>query len=102
MITIPRNSNTGIRIPARTPPEKSERKRTENVERIGVSVQEAAKMLGISRPHFYPLIKDGKVRTVKIGRRTLVSVQSLRELVDGTAEPHNSPGNNPELQGKKE
>ena len=59
-------------------------------------------MLGISRPHFYPLIKEGKVRTVKNGRRTLVSVQSLRELVDGTKAPDNSVENATELQGKKE
>jgi excisionase family DNA binding protein len=87
MITIPLNSNPGIRIPARTLPEEPKKERTENIERIGVSIQEAAKMLGISRPSFYPLIKDGKVRTVQIGRRVLVSVQSLRDLVDGEKEP---------------
>ena len=102
MITIPLNSNTGIRIPAGTLPEEPKSKRTENAERIGVSIQEAAKMLGISRPHFYPLIREEKVRTVKIGRRTLVSVQSLREFVDGTKEPHTSPKNAAEVQGKKE
>ena len=102
MITIPLNSNTGIRIPARTPPEKPKHKRKETIERIAVSVQEAATSLGISKPHFLPLIKDEKVRTVKIGRRTLVSVQSLRELVDGKEEPHNSGGNNDESQGEKE
>jgi len=101
MITIPSNTNTGIRLPARTPQEKPERKRTENFERISVSILEAAKMLGISKPHFYPLIKEGKVRTVKIGRRTLVSVQSLRELVDGKKEPPNSTEKESELQGKE-
>ena len=102
MIATTRNTNSGIRIPARTPPEpKSERKPMTTVERIDVSIQEAAKMLGISRPHFYPLIKEGKVQTVKIGRRTLVSVQSLRELVDGGAAPDNPVKNAAELQGKK-
>jgi len=90
MITIPINSNTGIRIPARTPLKKPERKRTEAIERISVSILEAATSLGISTPHFYPLIKEGKVRTVQVGRRTLVSVQSLREFADGKKEPHNS------------
>ena len=87
MITITRNTNSGIRIPAKQPEPKPECKRTEKIERLGVSIQEAAKMLGISRPHFYPLIKGEKVRTVKIGRRTLVSVQSLREFIDGKKEP---------------
>ena len=102
MITIASNTNSGIRILARPPEPKPEHKRTENIERIGVSIQEAAKMLGISRPHFYPLITEGKVRTVRIGRRTLVSVQSLRELVDGEKEPRYSVENSAELQGKKE
>jgi len=102
MITIPINSNTGIRIPARTPSEKPERKRAETIERISVSIQEAATMLGISKPHFLPLIKDGQVRTVKIGRRTLVSVQSLRDFVDGKKEHGNSVENNGNLQGEKE
>jgi len=102
MITIPRNTNTGIRILAKQPKPKPEGKQTEVIERIGVSIQESAKMLGISKPHFYPLIKEGKVRTVQVGRRTLVSVQSLREFVDGKKAPPNSGENGNELQGEKE
>jgi len=100
MITIASNTSTGIRIPARIPPEKPKRERTEEtLPRIAVSIQDAAKMLGISKPHFLPLVKEGKIRTVQIGRRIVVSVQSLRELVDG--KPQNSPENRPELQGGK-
>jgi excisionase family DNA binding protein len=99
MITIPLNSNSGIRILAKQTEQKPERKQIETIERIGVSIQEGAKMLGISKPHFLPLIKEGKIRTVKIGRRILVSVQSLREFIDGKV-PNNSTENG-ELQGKK-
>ena len=102
MITIASNTNTGIRLLAGTPQEKPEKKRTETIERIGVSIQEAAKMLGISRPHFLPLVKEEKIRTVKIGRRILVSVQSLRDFVNGTQAPCDSPENTAKLQGKKE
>ena len=102
MITIPFNTNSGIRIPARTPPELPKPKQIESIERISVSIQDAAKMLGISKPHFLPLIKDGKIRTVTVGRRILVSVQSLREFVDGEKEPPNSAENTAELQGEKE
>jgi len=102
MITIPLNSNTGIRIPARTPPEKPERKWTANIERIGVSIPQAAKLLNIGKPLMSQLIKTGKIRAVKLGKRVVVSVQSLREFVDGKNEPDNSVENDGEFQGKKE
>ena len=102
MITIPFNTSSGIRIPEFTPPEKPKPKQIESIERISVSIQDAAKMLGISKPHFLPLIKEGKIRTVTVGRRILVSVQSLREFVDGKNEPQNSVDNAAELQGENE
>jgi excisionase family DNA binding protein len=102
MITIPRNSNTGIRIPAWTPPEKPKRKQKENIERIGLSVQEAADTLGVHKDTFMVLVKEGKVRTIKIGRRIIVSNQSLREHVDGKNTSDNSLEESDELRGKKE
>jgi len=90
-----------IRIPARQP-EPKHGWTEETPPRIALSILEAAKMLGISKPHFYPLIREGKIRTVKIGRRILVSVQSLRDFIDGTKEPCDPPENTAELQGKKE
>jgi len=102
MITIPINSNTGIRIPMRTLPEKSKKERSEYLPQIGVSIPQAAKMLGISKPHFLPLIKEGKIRTIRIGKRVVVSVQSLREFIDGKTEPRNSMENTDELHGEKE
>jgi len=103
MITIPLNTNTGIRIlPKQAEPEKPKEGRAEKATpRIAVSVLEAAKMLGISKPHFLPLVKTGKIRTIRIGRRILVSVQSLRDFIDGTAAPDNSPEKNAELQSEK-
>jgi len=100
MTIVPISTNTGIRIPVRQPESKQGWAEV-TPPRIALSIQEAAKMLGISRPHFYPLIREGKVRTVKNGRRTLVSVQSLRDFVDGKKESHNSVENAAELQGRK-
>jgi excisionase family DNA binding protein len=101
MFTIPSNLNTGIRIPARTPPEKPKTNRTENIEWIGVSIPQAAKLLNIGKPLMSQLVKTGKIRAVKLGKRVVVSVQSLREFVDGKKEPHNSDENGGELQGEK-
>ena len=100
MITIPLNTNTGIRIPAGTPPEKPERKRTETIERIGVSIPQAAKLLNVGKPLMTHLVNTGQIRAVKLGKRVVVSIQSLRELVDGKKEPCDSPENTAELQGK--
>ena len=66
---------TDLRIPPKEPQE---------VERIGVSADDAAVMLGVSVRTVWKLAKDGTVRTSKIGRRTVFSVQSLREIVDGS------------------
>jgi excisionase family DNA binding protein len=98
-ITIPLNTNTGIRIPAGTTQAPSDSKRKEDIRPIGVSIPQAAKMLGVSKKTFYPLIREGKVRTIKIGRRVLVSVQSLHEFVDGKTAPCNSMENSEESQG---
>jgi len=87
MITIPLNSNTGIRIPARTPPEKPKGKPTEHISQIGISIPQAAKLLGIGKPLMSHLVKTGKIRAVKLGKRVVVSVQSLHEFVDGKEAP---------------
>jgi excisionase family DNA binding protein len=101
MITIPLNTNPGVQIPTWRAEPKPEVKQKEKTERICVSIQEAAKMLGISKPHFYPLIKEGKVRTVNIGKRVVVSVQSLRDFVDGKNAPCNPIENNVESRDEK-
>jgi excisionase family DNA binding protein len=98
-ITIPLNANTSIRIPAGTTQALSDSKRKEDMRPIGVSIPQAAKMLGVSKKTFYPLIREGKVRTVKIGRRVLVSVQSLHEFMDGKKEPCNPTEKSGDSQG---
>jgi excisionase family DNA binding protein len=49
---------------------------------ITLSITDAAKALGIGRSSTYVLINIGNLKTIKIGRRTLVTVDSLRALVD--------------------
>jgi excisionase family DNA binding protein len=102
MITIPLNTNSGIQIPMRTPPEKPKKERTANIPQIGVSIPQAAKMLDIGKPLMSNLVKTGQIRAVKLGKRVVVSVQSLREFIDGKTEPRNSTENIGELQGEKE
>jgi excisionase family DNA binding protein len=47
-----------------------------------VSINDAAQMLSLGRTSVYGLIKDGRLATVKMGRRTLVRVDSIRRVAD--------------------
>ena len=53
---------------------------------ITVSVDEARNAIGIGRTKFYELVGQGRLKTLKIGRRTLVLVASIRALVDGSSD----------------
>ena len=55
------------------------------MEPIATSVNDAAKALSLGRTSIYALIKEGKLETVKLGRRTLIKTASIRRLI-GEAE----------------
>jgi excisionase family DNA binding protein len=46
-----------------------------------LTIEEACQILNLGHSLFYDLIRDKKLRTVKINTRRLVSIKSLRELV---------------------
>ena len=46
-----------------------------------MTVNEAAKMLRISLPKMYDLVHDGRVHSITIGRKILVSRSSLMEFL---------------------
>jgi len=81
-VTVSAGSKPRIQIPARDKQAKP-KKMTSEIERIGVSVEVASIMLGLSVRSVWVLIKDGRIRHVKFGTRCIVSVQSIREFVDG-------------------
>lgn len=62
------------------------------MEKIGHSIEEAAEMLGIGRSVMCDLIRDGKVRSVKIGRRRIVPADSVREYMRNLIEAQNVAG----------
>ena len=51
--------------------------------RLTYSVEEAAKLLGISRAFAYKCIKSGEIPHIRIGGRILVSKSALHLFVDG-------------------
>ena len=53
---------------------------TASLKPITVTVATALAVTGLGRTKFYELVKQGRIRTVPIGRRTLVVYASLEEL----------------------
>lgn len=53
----------------------------EKLEPMAVSAPEAARLLGVSKPKVYELMGREDFPSFKLGKRTLVSVDGLREWV---------------------
>ena len=52
------------------------------MEPLTVSVKNACQALGIGRTKAWQLIGNQSLATVKVGKRTMVKVDSIRQLVD--------------------
>ncbi|MFA5055574.1 MAG: helix-turn-helix domain-containing protein [Dehalococcoidia bacterium] len=51
-------------------------------EKMTLNVEEAAKLLGISRNLAYQLAREGKLPTIRFGRRMLVPCRALERMLD--------------------
>ncbi len=52
-------------------------------ERLTLTVEEAARLLGISRAFAYEAVRRGEIPSIRIGRRVLVPKAGLTRLVGG-------------------
>ena len=52
---------------------------------LALSINETAASLGLGRTKVYELINDGQLKTVKVGRRTLVVMASIAAIVERAA-----------------
>jgi|NGEPerStandDraft_5_1074534.scaffolds.fasta_scaffold122121_1 excisionase family DNA binding protein len=52
------------------------------MEIIAVSIKDATVALSLGRTSIYALIRSGRLKTVKLGRRTLIKADSIRRLVE--------------------
>lgn len=57
-----------------------------DIERLAFSPGEAAASIGCSRPHLYKQINEGKLRTITVGRRRLITRQALLEFLGDAPE----------------
>lgn len=55
------------------------------MEKLAISIPEAAKMLGVSRTFMYQLAKSSGFPAVNVGNRVLISVKGLERWVDEQA-----------------
>jgi len=60
------------------------RKEFERLERRGYSPTEAARIIGCGRTKVYDLIKEKRIRVVKIGARTIIPKSEIDRLLNGT------------------
>ena len=58
-----------------------------SLEPISVRIPEAVRMTGLSRSAIYELMRDGDIEFAKVGRSTLIPVDSLRRFVDSRRVP---------------
>ena len=59
----------------------------EVTEKLTVSVNEAAKILGLSRNAAFAACKKGEIPTLRIGKRLLVPKYKLMSLINGEKAP---------------
>ena len=52
------------------------------MEPVTVTIAGARNALGIGTTKIYELIGNGRLRTVKLGRRTLIRTESIHALVE--------------------
>lgn len=56
------------------------------MEKLLLSPEEAAEILGVARSTIYDLIRMRLLASVKIGRRRLIPTQACRDMVDRMVE----------------
>jgi excisionase family DNA binding protein len=52
---------------------------------LTLSIADVCLALSLSRSSIYKLIKQGRLKTLKIGSRTLLTVESIKALVEESA-----------------
>lgn len=50
-------------------------------ERLALSPIEAARRMGVGRTFLYELISSGALKTVKLGKRRLITVKAIEECL---------------------
>jgi excisionase family DNA binding protein len=57
-------------------------------QRLTITVDEAAKKLGIGRCQAYAAVRQGEIPSIRIGKRFLIPIAAFERMLNG--EPRNS------------
>ena len=69
-------------VPSKAASEQERGQLPTPIEPISVRIPEATRLTGIGRSKLYELIASGDIETAKIGTCTLITVASLRQLIE--------------------
>ena len=61
-------------------------------DRLTLSIEEAAALLGISRALAYDLVRRGELPQLRLGRRIVVPRKPLENLIDDCTQPNGATG----------
>ena len=53
------------------------------VEPLTVSVEQAAELLGISRGHAFQMVREGRIPSIRFGKRIVISRKVLSDMLNG-------------------
>jgi excisionase family DNA binding protein len=67
---------------------------------LAITITEAAERLGISRSHAYELAAGGELPSLRLGRRILVPLHALEDLVKQASPSHHEPEEQPCSRGE--
>lgn len=56
------------------------------IEKQVLTVEEAGKVLGISRPTAYKRVKEGKIPVIRLGRRLIVPILALNRMLENAGQ----------------
>ncbi len=62
---------------------------------MAVSLEEARQALGVSRSLIYRMADDGRLPTIRLGRRRLVPIRMLEAMLAGGGSPEVGDEDNP-------
>ena len=60
-------------------------------DKLAISVEEAGRLLGISRGLAYQLAASGELKTLRLGRRLVVPKDAIRKMLEDASERGSTP-----------